>query len=68
MVGNPRTKNGYNMHEMSSMIQKTIRRCDIPHAAAELYPRYRTLLWNRLMTVSAEDCYGIMTQEIMALA
>lgn len=71
MAGNPRTKNGYSMHEMSSMIQKAIRRCDIPHAAyaaAELYPGYRTLLWNRLLTVSAEDCYGIMTQEIMALA
>lgn len=66
----PTTKNGYNMYEMSSMIQKAIRRCDIPHAAyaaAELYPSYRTLLWNRLLTVSAEDCYGIMTKEIMAL-
>ena len=71
MAGNPRTKNGYSMFEMSSMIQKAIRRCDIPHAAyaaAELYPSYRTLLWNRLLTVSAEDCYGIMTREIMALA
>lgn len=71
MAGNPRTKNGYSMFEMSSMIQKAIRRCDIPHAAyaaAELYPGYRTLLWNRLLTVSAEDCYGIMTREIMALA
>lgn len=71
MAGNPKTKNGYSMFEMSSMIQKAIRRCDIPHAAyaaAELYPSYRTMLWNRLLTVSAEDCYGIMTREIMALA
>ena len=30
---NTRTKNGYNMFEMSSMIQIAIRRCDIPHAA-----------------------------------
>ena len=71
MSWNPVTKNGYSMHEMSSMIQKAIRRSDIPHAAyaaAELYPNYRTLLWNRLLTVSAEDCFGIMTKEIVALS
>ena len=71
MAGNPKTKNGYSMFEMSSMIQKAIRRCDIPHAAyaaAELYPSYRTMLWNRLLTVSAEDCYGIMTREMVFLA
>ncbi len=64
------TKNGYNMHEMSSMIQKAIRRCDIPHAAYaanELSVKYRQYLWKRLLTVSAEDCYGIMTKEIIAL-
>ena len=66
----PTTKNGYSMFEMSSMIQKAIRRCDIPHAsyaAAELYPNYRKLMWNRLLTVSAEDCYGVITKEIVAL-
>ena len=70
-MANPVTKNGYSMFEMSSMIQKAIRRCDIPHAAyaaTELYPSYRTMLWNRLLTVSAEDCYGIMTKEIVALS
>ena len=70
-MANPVTKNGYNMFEMSSMIQKAIRRCDIPHAAyaaTELYPSYRAMLWNRLLTVSAEDCYGIMTKEIVALS
>lgn len=64
------TKNGYNMFEMSSMIQKAIRRCDIPHAAYaanELSVKYRAYLWKRLLTVSAEDCYGIMTKEIIAL-
>lgn len=64
------TKNGYNMYEMSSMIQKAIRRCDIPHAAYaanELSVNYRKYLWRRLLTVSAEDCYGIMTKEIVAL-
>lgn len=65
-----RTKNGYSMYEMSSMIQKAIRRCDIPHAAYaanELSVKYRRYLWKRLLTVSAEDCYGIMTKEIVAL-
>ena len=55
---------------MSSMIQKAIRRCDIPHAAYaanELGGKYRKYLWKRLLTVSAEDCYGIMTKEIVAL-
>lgn len=64
------TKNGYNMYEMSSMIQKAIRRCDIPHAAYaanELSVKYRNYLWKRLYTISAEDCYGIMTKEIVAL-
>ena len=67
---NIRTKNGYNMYEMSSMIQKAIRRCDIPHAAYaanELAEKFRKYLWKRLLTVSAEDCYGIMTKEIVAL-
>lgn len=66
----PMTKNGYNMFEMSSMIQKAIRRCDVQHAAYaanELAYKYRAYLWKRLLTVSAEDCYGIITKEIIAL-
>lgn len=65
-----RTKNGYNMYEMSSMIQKAIRRSDVVHAAYaanELAVRYRNYLWKRLYTVSAEDCYGVITKEIVAL-
>lgn len=65
-----KTKNGYSMYEMSSMIQKAIRRSDVQHAAYaanELGEKYRAYLWRRLLTVSAEDCYGIMTKEIVAL-
>lgn len=65
-----KTQNGYNLFEMSSMIQKAIRRSDIPHAAYaanELSVKFRNYLWKRLLTVSAEDCYGIMTKEIIAL-
>lgn len=64
------TKNGYDMFVMSSMLQKAIRRCDVPHAAYaanELSVQFRAYLWRRLLTVSAEDCYGIMTKEIVAL-
>ena len=66
---NIKTPNGYDLFEMSSMIQKAIRRSDIPHAAYaanELGGKYRKYLWKRLLTVSAEDCYGIMTKEIVA--
>ena len=69
-MSRPMTPRGYDMFEMSSMLQKAIRRCDIPHAsyaANELSVNYRAYLWKRLLTVSAEDCYGIMTKEIVAL-
>ena len=65
-----RTTHGYNLYDISSMLQKAIRRADVYHAAyaaAELHPKYRAYLWKRLLTVSAEDCYGIMTKEIVAL-
>lgn len=65
-----RTKRGYNMYDMSSMLQKAIRRGDVNHAAfaaVELMDKYRDYMWKRLLTVSAEDCYGICTKEIIAL-
>lgn len=64
------TRNGHNMFDMSSMLQKSIRRCDFSHAgyaAMELFGGFHTYLWKRLLVVSAEDCYGIMTKEIVAL-
>ena len=70
MARSPTTKNGYNMYDMSSMLQKAIRRSDIPYAsyaARELYFGFRSMMWNRLLTVSAEDCFGIVTREIAAL-
>lgn len=65
-----RTLNGYNMFDMSSMMQKAIRRGDIDRAAfaaKELYYKYRKYMWKRLLVISAEDCYGIMTKEIIGL-
>ena len=64
------TKNGHNFYEMSSMLQKAIRRGDFRHAgyaANELSERYRNYLWKRLLIISAEDCYGIITKEIVGL-
>ena len=66
----PRTKHGYSLFAMSSMLQKAIRRGDLQHAgyaANEMFGDYHSYLWKRLLTISAEDCYGIMTKEIIAL-
>ena len=70
MARTPKTKNGYSMYDMSSMLQKAIRRCDVPYAsyaARELYFGFRPMMWHRLLTISAEDCFGIVTREIAAL-
>lgn len=64
------TRNKHNMYDMASMLQKAIRRCDFEragYAAYELFGDFHTFLWKRLVVTSAEDCYGIMTKEIVAL-
>lgn len=64
------TRNGHNMYDMSSMMQKAIRRGYVryaSYAAYELYGKYYNYVWKRLLVISAEDCYGIMTKEIIAL-
>ena len=67
----PRTKRGYNLFEVASCLQKSIRRADIATAgymAVELFESgYHKYCWKRLLTISAEDCAGIITQEIKAL-
>lgn len=66
-----RTKRGYDFFEASSAMQKAIRRGDAAVAgyfAIELWEsRYIDYVWKRLYTISAEDCYGIITKEIEAL-
>lgn len=64
------TKSGYNMFDMLSMMQKGIRRGMYKYAgfaANELKDSYRKAMWNRLMVISAEDCFGIVTKEIVSL-
>ena len=64
------TKNCHSFYDMSSMLQKSIRRGNIKYAAYaanELKEKYRNYLWKRLLVISAEDCYGVITKEIIAL-
>ena len=70
MAYNMTTLSGHNFYDISSMLQKAIRRGDIDragYAANELYYKFDRYLWKRLLVISAEDCYGIMTKEIVAL-
>jgi replication-associated recombination protein RarA len=66
-----RTIRSYNFSEVSSAMQKAIRRGDTQMAgywALELWASgFGNYVWKRLLTVSAEDCWGIITQEIKAL-
>src|SRR5258708_19543038 len=65
------TRRGYEFGEVSSAMQKAIRRGDTRLAgywALELWASgYGNYVWKRLLTVSAEDCWGILTQEVKAL-
>lgn len=64
------TPNGHNMFEILSLLQKAIRRghdAYAGYAACQLLVRYRKQLWNRLLIISAEDCWDCVTKEIVAL-
>ena len=65
------TQNGYDFYEVASALQKAIRRSDTElsgYFALELFPTYHKYVWKRLLTISAEDCYGpYITQEVKAL-
>lgn len=65
-----KTQRGYDFYEVASALQKSIRRGDVKIAgymALELFPRYAEYCWKRLLTISAEDCYGVITKEVKAL-
>jgi replication-associated recombination protein RarA len=66
-----RTLKGYDFFEISSCCQKAIRRGDVKmaaFAALELVSSgFSKYVWRRLFTISAEDCFGCITQEINAL-
>ena len=65
-----KTQRGYDFYEVASALQKSIRRGDVKLAgymALELFPQYAEYCWKRLLTISAEDCLPMVTQEIKAL-
>lgn len=66
-----KTVRGYAFGEVASALQKAIRRSD-PRLAGywtiELFESgFKEYLWRRLLTISAEDCWGVITREIEAL-
>ena len=65
------TQRGYDFGEVSSAMQKAIRRADARLAgywALELWHSgFGNYVWKRLLTVSAEDVWGLITGEIKAL-
>lgn len=64
------TRNGHSFYEISSMLQKAIRRGlyeDAYYAANELVPQYRNYMWKRLFTVSAEDCHDFVSSMVYEL-
>jgi len=67
----PHTKRGYTLSDCASILQKSIRRSDAKIAGyfgqEMVASGFHNYVWKRLLTVSAEDCHGIITQEISAL-
>jgi len=65
------TERGHDFGEVASALQKAIRRGDgrlAGYWAVELLESgFGNYLWKRLLTVSAEDCWGILTQEVWSL-
>ena len=65
------SKRGYAYFEVASAMQKAIRRADGKMAgywAIEMFESgWTDAVWKRLLTISAEDCAGIITKEITAL-
>jgi replication-associated recombination protein RarA len=64
------TQNGHDFYVIASLFQKAIRRGEAElagYAANELFAGYYSFLWNRILICSAEDIYGYLTQELLAL-
>lgn len=64
------TRTGRNFYEVTSAMQNSIRKGDYNIAGYclwELIPQYTPYLRKRLLVISAEDCFGVITKEIVAL-
>lgn len=64
------TRTGRSFYEVTSSMQNAIRKGDYEiagYAMWELLPKYTDYLRRRLLVISAEDCFGIITKEILKL-
>ncbi len=64
------TRTGRSFWEVTSAMQNAIRKGDYDVAGYsmwELLPEYKSYLRKRLLVISAEDCFGVLTKEILAL-
>lgn len=64
------TRTGRNFYEVTSAMQNAIRKGDYEVAGYgmwELLPQYSSYLRKRLLVISAEDCFGIITKEVLRL-
>ena len=65
-----KTRTGRSFWEATSIMQNAIRKGDFEiagNAMWELIPQYTPYLQKRLLVISAEDCFGVITKEILAL-
>lgn len=64
------TKNGHDLRQVVSCLQKAIRRNDLElagYCANEMFGRYNRYLWRRLLVIGAEDCNDCINKELLAL-
>lgn len=64
------TRSNRNFWEVTSAMQNAIRKGDYNVSGFciwELLPEYTGYLRKRLLVISAEDCFGVITKEILAL-
>lgn len=64
------TLHNHNMFEISSMVQKAIRRGlidDAFYSANEMIAHFRSYLWKRLLTASSEDCHDLLSAKLLKL-
>ena len=65
------TRTGKSFWDMTSVMQNSIRKGDFEIAGDcmwELIPKYTPYLRKRLLVISAEDCFGVITKEILQLS
>lgn len=65
-----KTRSGRSFYEVTSAMQNAIRKGDYDvagYAMWELIPGYTPYLRKRLLVISAEDCFGVLTKDVMSL-